>query len=282
MMSVVIVFRNEFEDTIRSLHAGGIVVALWLLVAAIVVFDRAVYAAPLRAFWDVQLGLIILAPVVVSSLCYGAIVDARTSRRLCFHLGNGVTRLEYLCGAFLARWAVVIIATESAILLGYIIAALQYPTPPSFIAVVGFSVASTGFVLAFAGVYVAISVVAQQQSTAMVGVVLVYVALIPFVIGISDFSLSLLVRTIGEQLGAGVTDSTVQFVSNLTPYPAYAGIAKPVFEPIAAQYPRLPEQSSGAPQTLTAHWWFDVLVLSAWMVLPLAIAYWRFSRDDLL
>ncbi|ELZ01595.1 ABC transporter [Natrialba chahannaoensis JCM 10990] len=221
---------------------------------------------------------------------YATVVGDRTSGRIRLLLKLPYTRREYLVRRFLGEAFALVLFTTLAIVAGVTISTALYGRPPLFPVAV-FLVLSAGYLLVWFSFATAVSMVVRtgrQAITVVVPAVLVAISWSSLVNGL--FRL------------VPVTESPLLyfFAHRLSPHDAYytvtnwamglpnahntAGSVIRYFESDAivllSSMHIVPEVIEGSiPWYLSE--WVSLLVLVLWGVLPVGIAYWRFSRSDL-
>jgi ABC-2 type transport system permease protein len=239
------------------------------------------------AFGDIaRWGGIPLVPLVALVVGYLAIAGEREGGSLRLLLGHPVTRLEVLVGKFLGRTVVV----WTPLLLALGIAGAGIPVLFRQFGAGAYAVL-VGLLLLEAGGYVAVAVgisaAAHSRALAMGGVISTYVATV-FAWDILPLSL--------HYLAFGDTPTNV--IGEPTEVPGWFFLLtrlrpQAAFDVAVEWYadPRLPggerpgetvgryAVESGDP--FFAEPWFALVVLVAWVVVPLAVGYWRFSGADL-
>lgn len=222
----------------------------------------------------------LLVPIVAIVASYLAIAGERQSGRLKVLLSLPPTRRDVLAGKFLGRSVVVLGAVLGALAAAMLLSLAVYGTVPvASYAVVAALTSLLG--LAFVGIAVGLSAAIASRQGAMALAVSAYVLFVAF--------WGLVVRVVQVILDRGLSiqldPETLTFLRILSPRNAYGRLIDSVV------IPDLLGQASGGPaglapvQTATApvylQDWFVVGLLLAWIVVPLALGYWRFEVADL-
>src|SRR5699024_9008432 len=169
-------------------------------------------------------------------------------------------------------------ATVGSLIVGYGISTVAFAKSPNIIRFTLFAGTTALFLMVFASIFIAISASVNSRPAAMLGSFGIYFILIPFVLGIAPYmNLEILLEAIGNLVGLSITEQIENFVSSLTPYPAYGGInTDAVFATIIDQYKHLPHPSPSERRQLHSQMWFDLLVLIGWTFVPLTLGFSRF------
>ncbi|MEY7849669.1 ABC transporter permease subunit [Natrarchaeobius sp. A-rgal3] len=221
---------------------------------------------------------------------YATVVGDRTSGRIRLLLKLPYTRREYLAGRFLGEALALALFTALAIVAGVAVSTMLYGRPP-LVPVVAFLVLSVGYLLVWLSFATAVSMVVRtgrRALTVVVSAVLLAILWTSLVNG--------LLRVV-----PGMNSPALHFFAHrLAPHDAYftvtnwamglpnahntAGSVIRYFESDAivllSSRHIVPEVIEGPiPWYLSE--WVSLLVLVLWGLLPVGIAYWRFSRADL-
>lgn len=281
-MSVYTVARDDFRNATKSSLVLAVLAGFSVLTLFIFGSEISVYDHPTRTLWDVQQAVILLEPLLLLGLCYRAIVGDRTSGRIKFVLGLPNSRTEYFVGTVLSRTALVVVAVTLSLAVGYLVAALAFVVPPNPVHFLLFGGATVSYLLVFAGLFLAVSAAVDTRPAAMLACICIYFLLVPFVLGVAPYmNLDTALRATGKVFGVGVTDSLVNTVKSLTPYPAYGGVAEGVFGRITDQYENIPQPDASARDTLHAKLWFDAGVLLVWTVASLVAGRFAFAQKEI-
>ncbi|EFW91854.1 ABC-2 type transporter [Haladaptatus paucihalophilus DX253] len=276
-MSWVSVARKDFIDSRRSK-------GLWALIGLYVaLLALTVYVAPSDVSMTNVLRLLALVgifiiPISALIIAYLAIAGERESGSIKFLLGLPNTRLDLVIGKFVGRSAVVAVGLA----LAFVIAAVEGSI---LLASVDIAILAQFFLLFlfFAVTYIAIAVglsaACASRSRAMassVGVFFVFNVLWT----VPAISPSRALRFIADDtLGVHLSAQIYEFVYLVSPPYAFQRAADLVFTDQQLYYFRVIGQNATVPFFLEK--WFMLVILAAWLVVPLVLGYWRFERADL-
>lgn len=221
-----------------------------------------------------------LLPLVVVSMGYLSIAGERSRGSIKYLLGLPNSRKEVIVGKYLSRAAVASIAVGIAAVVGAFILLLKFGTVPSeYLIYVAMTLL---LALAFMALTVGVSAFSATRGKAMAGSIGLY-----FVLGIlwviptvnPQESVAYLIE---DLLGMDAIPELYEFVYRISPVHAYATALQGF---VMSEPDRNPDPnsfhpaSSETPVYLTDD--FMIVVLLAWIVVPLAIGYWRFNRAEL-
>ncbi|MFC7140470.1 ABC transporter permease [Halosimplex aquaticum] len=279
-MTAVAVARDDLLNAVRSRVALGVVAAFVGTVGLLFLAESGIHPHPYRTLYDVVRAYILVAPILLAPLAYAAVAGDRASGRIRFVLGLPRTRGSYVAGLVLSRTVVAVGATLCSVLVGFLVALATFQHSPDPVRFAVFSGVSSLYALSFVSLFVAVSAVARNRSTAMLGAVGAYFVLVPFWIGmLPPVGLDTALTAVGDLLGTTVPESTRQLVRSLSPYGAYGRASEPVFAGAADRYELLHD----SPDTeLSQYLWFNVAVLLAWSVGSAGLALAQFRRTDLV
>ena len=290
MSHVPAVARKEFEDAGRSKLLWGLIgllvglvtlgyVAIWYA------YDDAT-AAELLSFVGTPLQVIL--PVAALIAGYMAVVGERRSGSIKLLLGLPPNRTDVVVGKLLGRTAVVTAAVLLACLVSLVLGAVLFGSVP-FADWLGFTVVSVLFGASFAGLAVGVSAGVSTRGKSMaivVGLYMVFVALWELLTAGPYY----LIYDEGPPVEA---ETWYLLLEQFNPIFAYTNLVSDVVEgtvfPFQFQYGLQSAEAYGmtpaerypgdAPLYLQDE--FGVVVLLFWLVVPVAIGYYRFTRTDL-
>ena len=270
-MSWNAIARKDFSDAIRAW-------SLLTLSALFVLFAAAAAAlygllgggqggvAGLVNFVGGPAGLFVSITALVVG--HRAIVGERESGSLKLLMGLPHTRAEVLLGKVVGRTLVVVAPLLAGFVVAAVVAAALY-AQFSLAAYAVFVALTCIFALAYVSVAVSISTLTASGARATAGAVAFWV-LAQFLWGVLPVVVFLALR---NGLGmANLPMGPFQFVAALSPAQAF-GTATNLVTGAAAP--------PGAPTPFYSEPWFGLLVLWAWVVLPVLVGYWRFESADL-
>ncbi|CCQ34486.1 Nitrite-nitrate reduction protein [Halorhabdus tiamatea SARL4B] len=276
-MSTLAVAKKDFQDALRSKALWGLSV-VFILLSLLIAYVFAEFTAMMEVeeqtaqglayFLASQIGLFVSITAIV--IAYKAIAGERESGSIKILLSLPHTRQDVLLGKVLGRSATLAVPTLIGLVAG---AALGSVLMGEF-AIVSLSallVMSLLFVVTYISIMVGISALAGSTSRASmltIGFFLVFEILWSVV------SIGIVWLTNGLSLPTEFPN-WVYLVNQVPPSAAFttgltalmpgdiAGVGTPDFEAFYA-----------TP-------WVGVAMLAFWLVVPLAIGYWRFSTADL-
>ncbi|ELY65171.1 ABC transporter permease subunit [Natrinema versiforme] len=287
---IPIVARKEFDDAGRSKLLWSLI---GLLVGLVVIGYTAIWytvddvtAAEALSFVGTPLQVII--PIAALIAGYMAVVGERRSGSIKLLLGLPPNRTDIVFGKLLGRTAVVGLAVGLAFLVSLVLGAVFFGSVP-FVDWLGFAAVSVLFGTTFVGLAVGVSagVATRGKSMAIVvGLYMVFVALWELLTAGPYYLI--------YDEGPPVEPETWYLVlDQFNPIFAYTNLANTIVEgsifPFQFQYGLQSTEAYGltpaerypgdAPFYLQD--WFGVVVLLFWLVVPVAIGYYRFQRADL-
>ena len=278
-MTWVSVARKDFTDARRSK-------GLWALIAVYVgLLALLVYAASsnphstmTNILQVITLVGIFIIPIGALVVAYLAIAGERESGSIKFLLGLPNTRLDLVVGKFVGRSAVVILG----LLLAFGIAAFE---GLFMLDSIDFTVFAEFFLLFlyFGVTYVAIAVglssACASRSRAMVSSVGVFF-IFNVLWTIPPISPSSALRFVAhDQLGIQLSPRIYEFVYLISPSYAFQRASGLVFSGGGVYHFRVLEHGAAIPFYLKK--WFMLVILGAWLVVPLVLGYLSFERADL-
>jgi ABC-2 type transport system permease protein len=274
MSDAIAIARRDFTNARRSRLLWGLV-AVYVAFVALLFWAGTTVEAPdvADAIFNAMFLTTLLLPLVAVGASYLAVAGERESNTVQFLLGLPTRRSSVVGGKFLSRLAVVLGALALAFLAGAAMAVALYPAPEWGL-FLGFAALSTLLVAAYVGVTVGLSALVDTRTKAIsLGVGFYFLTDVLWVFGGGTFA----VRFVFEDLlGVTLAEDLYRLVYNLSPAGSYLNTEYLIFDP--ADYAQLPELGSGA---FYVQPWFSVVILLAWVVVPLAVGYWRFRGADI-
>ena len=283
-MSLVVVAKKEFSDSVRSnvliglvmlfvLFAGGFTY-LFAQVPGILGSESTTASTPaLITAMGTAAGL--LVPLIGLIVGYKSIVGERASGSLDLLLNLPHTRRDIVLGKLVGRTAVVVVA----VLVGFAAAGGIGLVFYDGFAVDGFVLFTlvtilVGFV--FVAIALAFSSAVRSTTLALTGAIGLFV-LFRFVWGIALQILWAASHGFDIDFGATMTDVPVwfRFLSAINPITAYDNAARAIIGSLPPS--PLFVQSSA----IYAQDWFSFVVLAFWLLIPLTLGYLRFNSADL-
>jgi len=290
------VARKDFEDAVRSKVLWGLIATfVAFLVMSLLSAEELVQGVDTVTADIALAGVATLAQLFVPGVAlaggYLAVAGERRSGSLRVLLTYPFSRLDVVLGKLVGRTVVTLTALVVGFAVASVLVVVLYGTPSavSFLGFVGLSVLLGA---AFTGLAVGGSAVAGTRGRAMTLTIGPFVAMVffwkPVVVGlyyavagslpgISVEPWYLLLKRLNplvayRTLAGNLLGEPVQAVPNLPLEDLPAGM-------VAARFSATDRVAGEIPFYLQD--WFAVLVLVAWGVVPVALGYWRFLRNDL-
>ncbi|WP_121743950.1 ABC transporter permease [Natronorubrum halophilum] len=284
------VARKEFEDAGRSKLLWALI---GLLVGIVIIGYTAIWyvdgdatAAEVLGFLGFPLQTIV--PIAALIAGYMAVVGERRSGSIKLLLGLPPNRTDVVFGKLFGRMAVVGTAVGLAFVVSLVLGAVFFGSVP-LVDWLGFAAITLLFGTAFAGLAVGVSAGTSTRGKSMalvVGIYMIFVALWELVTAGPYY----LLYDEGPPIEA---ETWYLVLQQFNPMSAYTTLASNTIEGTvypftfqygledfeAAQLSPAERYAGDAPFYLED--WFGVVVLLFWLVVPVAIGYYRFSRTDL-
>ena len=211
-----------------------------------------------------------LVPLLGIFLGYRSIADDRADGSALLTLSLPNSRRDLLAGTFAGRSVVLLVPSLLTLVAAGIVGAVLYGTDGA----VGFLwvlLATALYGLAFVAVGVGLSAVTTSERRITYGAAGGYLLLVYLWSGLVSFFVSFLHR-----FDSGVsTPDWVQLLQLAQPSEAYLRLLRAGLDIDAAG------QYVGPDSPLYIDWWTGLLLLALWTVVPLAVAYRRFTSGDL-
>ncbi|ELY92625.1 ABC transporter permease subunit [Natrialba taiwanensis] len=277
-MNAISVAKRDLLD-VRRAKLIWVPVALYVLFMLLFYWGQSNSMNP--SFYRIMLSLatiggVLLIPLVALVAAYLSVAGERESGSVRYQLSLPVSRTDVVLGKLLSRVSVVSGALLASFAIGLVAAwtlvpemSVEYGDYAVFVAL------TLLYALAYVSIAVAISAATASRSRAMGGAIGFF-----FVFNIIWNFLPIgpeyMARFVFEELGLSYADSHLEFIFSLSPTGAYLnglGLAFP-----AEQFPGL--VGSGF-DVFYLQEWFMLVILVAWVVVPLGLGIWRFRRADL-
>jgi len=304
-MSTLAVAKKDFKD-VRRAKTLWIVIGLLGLISGLLAYvqngspgtpDTEVAQNVFQAISGVN-G--VLLPIVVLITTYLAIAGERESGSIKFLLGLPNSRRDVVLGKLLSRLGMVTVAIGVMFVVALVIALVKFAVFP-FGVFLGLFVMTTLYGAVFVGVAIAMSALTASRSRAVAGAVGTYfVSILMYALPV--ISVPRIVQFVWEDaLGQPENLDLYQFVQYASPFFAFQkalnlvvpermqteffkservnGAAQGGQGPNSREAYEAAIQSVDLPFYLTDG--FGLVILAAWLVVPLALGYWRFERADL-
>lgn len=274
---------------------------VWLLAAILPLWSyRAKYATgsvlgPDMTIGYLQHGATLILPLAVILLCYRSVVGERESGSLKFLLGLPLTRRDVFVGKFVGRTAGIVVPILAGLGIVTIVGALQHGffSPLRYLAVLG---ATVIYVVALVSIVVSVSAIAKRSVTAAGTLVIGLLVGLEFLWNAAVSSIVSAGQNIGL-ISESATEGVTLFLLRLSPSGAYNVVTNWILDIGNSTYTHTQIardiQSTGSssyvvessfeagevPLYLTEVG--GLLVLVAWVVIPLLVASSVFARGDL-
>lgn len=305
-MSTLAVARKDFKD-VRRAKTLWLVIGLLGLIAGLLAYvfdggsttpDQELVENLFRSIAGINA---ILLPIVVLIATYLAIAGERESGSIKFLLGLPNSRRDVVLGKLLSRLTMVGVAVAVMFVVGLLVALVRFAVFPAGV-FFGLFAMTLLYGAVFVGVAIAMSSITASRSRAVAGAVGTYFGSI-LVFFLPGINVRAIVRFINEDLlGLGTNLDLYQFVQYVSPFFAFQKATNLVvperMETSFFKGERAREAGAGPgsgnggregfeaaiesvdlPFYLTDE--FGLVILLAWMVIPLALGYWRFERADI-
>jgi len=301
-MSTLAVAKKDFKD-VRRAKTLWLVIGLLGLIAGLLAYvfegntttpDQEVVENLFQAIGGLNA---ILLPIVVLIATYLAIAGEREQGSIKFLLGLPNSRRDIVFGKLLSRLGMVSVAVSVMFLVALVIALVKFAVFPAGV-FFGVFAMTLLYGAVFVSVAIAMSSLTASRSRAVAGAVGTYFLSI-LVYFLPAINVREIVRFLYEDvLGQSMNLDLYQFVQYTSPFFAFQKALNLVvperMENSIFKNERASEVSSPSsdasefeaaveavelPFYLTDE--FSLVILAAWMVIPLAIGYWRFERADI-
>lgn len=280
-MSMALIARKDFDDALRSrmiLSITGIFVFFaTLVVAAPALFGDASELTTAEALSLTVVPSETIVPIVSLIVGYMAIVGERQSGSVKVLLGFPHSRRDVVAGKLIGRTGVV----GLGILVGFVIAAIAgaalYGSFPAA-DFLGLLAVTLLLGLVFVGFAVGVSAGVSTRGKAMsivIGAFIIFNVL-------WDLVTSLALYAVEGEFFLQDAPTWHELLVSISPMAAYESAARSVMDvEILSFFGGGAGQSAAASDPFFLQDWFGFVILLTWMVIPLAIGYWRFERADL-
>ncbi|WP_128477511.1 ABC transporter permease [Halorussus pelagicus] len=278
-MSWLVVARKDFADAVRSRMLWVITAIFLLFTVGAVFIQRVVFSEQpgfpsAVQFLTVPAGLIV--PLTALVVAYLAIAGERESGSIKILLGLPHTRADVVLGKLVGRTAVVTVA----LLVAFVGAALILLGLSGGLAVVEFvllTLLTALLGLTFVGIAIGASALSATRSRAMALAISAFF-LFQVIWDIIPLGTYYLVEG-GLPTGATRLPAWFYLVQGLNPTNAYSQASEIVFSGIGPIVPA--EALAGSSVPFYVQNWFCLVILALWLVVPVALGYWRFERADI-
>lgn len=215
----------------------------------------------------------LIVPLIALVAAYLAIAGERESGSVKYLLSIPNSRRDVVLGKYLTRSAVVAASIVFAFAVGAALAVAWYPSLEADV-FVGIAALTVLYALTYVAVAIGISAATASRSRAMGAAIGFFFVtnVLTFIQGFSIIdALEYLLNDLG---GAGVSQEQLEFVRALiSPTMAYVYSTALAF----------PDDLGGIPSDIP--WYLEgevmIVVLLAWLIVPILLGLWRFERADL-
>jgi len=272
-MSWQAVARKDFLDAVRSRTLWILVVIFVGLLGLIAYGAQTIEDADLTQFIEFTAeGFALFVPLVAIVLGYKSIIDERESGSIAITLSFPHSRRDMVIGKFLGRSTVLAIPVVVGLLVASGLVVVLYDSFP-LAGYLLFAVVNVALGLAFLAIAVALSMSTTASRRVTAGAFGVYLVLAVLWSELVDTFVVLLWRFRPEALADPPGWSMLLKLSS--PVESYNRLVTTLFESAAGSAYTGPS----APWFVDS--WVAVLLLVAWVVVPLGLGYLRFDSADL-
>ncbi|MFD1645455.1 ABC transporter permease [Haloarchaeobius litoreus] len=275
-MSLQAVVKKDFLDVRRAKLVWG--VGLLYTLFAVLSFwgtgsnpNSEIY----NALFSMAGIAVLIIPLVALVAAYLSVAGERESGNLKFLLSYPNSRRDVVLGKFIARSAIVVAAIVFAFLVGLAMAMYYFPTV-EFVDYVGFVAITLVYALSYVAIAVGISAATSTRSRAMGAAIGSWFVLNVFW-NFLPIQPATVIEFLADKLGTSVSQNFKDLVWVLSPTGSY-------FNALSLVFPdRITGGQGGAAATDPFYLQpeFMFVILAFWIVVPLALGYWRFERADL-
>ena len=276
-MSASSVFRVDFRVARRSRILWGTTLAFVFLVATVLLTNSTSSPGARSTAMSTMVGAgMFVLPLVVMVVSYLSLAGERESGRIKYLLGLPHSRRDVLIGKFASRVAIVVASAGVALTIGAALLSLRFGSVPVE-AYLKYVLATVYFAVVYVGLIVGISAAAGSRTRAMTGSVGAYFLLnVAWLIPVVD-PRNVAAFLVEDLLGMSALPGLYDFVYHLSPMTAYAAIGNEIIPGITrggfvGQYDGLPFFLEG---------WFMLVILAAWLIVPLVVGFGRFRNAEL-
>lgn len=269
--------RYDLRNARRSRILWG-VIGIYVAFVGLVFYGSSTTPSPTleTTLFGTAILTAVLLPLVAIAGSYLAVAGERESNTVRFLLSQPVDRASVVLGKLLSRTLMVAGALVLAILVGAVIVLATFPSP-DFGVLVGFAGLTLLLVGAYTAVAVGVSAASDTRSRAIAGTMALYFATDVFAV-IQGLGLETLLRAVfADTLGLELTDRFYEFATALlSPAQSYIFATLQSLGPEGVQ---IVQVSGEVPLYLRPPGL--VVVLLAWIVVPLVIGLVLFDRAEI-
>ncbi|WP_256300092.1 ABC transporter permease [Haloarchaeobius salinus] len=220
---------------------------------------------------------ILVIPLIALVSAYLSVAGERESGSLKFLLSYPNDRLDVVLGKFIARSAIVSGAIVVAFLVGLGLGFYYFETV-DLATYAGFVALTLLFTLVYVGIAVGLSAATGSRSRAMGSAIGVWFVLNVFW-NFLPIQPATIVQFVADKLSVDISDGVLTFIASLSPTAAYLSTLDLVLARNQATGKGFEGYSQ--PDVWFLDTWVMFVILAFWLVVPLALGYWRFQRADL-
>ena len=227
----------------------------------------------------IGIGGVLIVPLIALVATYLSIAGERESGSITYSLGLPVSRGEFMLGKFFSRAGVVLVGIVGSFALGVVAAFVFVPGMTFEYADYVLFVGMTSlYALAYVSVALSISAATSSRSRAMTGAI-GFFFLFNIVWNFLPVNPTQMLTFLGNQLGIEFSDSFLELVFSLSPTGAYLNSSQLIIPDRFLQTVGGAASSAGDPFYIQG--WFMLVIMAAWVVVPLVASYLRFQRAEL-
>jgi len=278
-MSFVTVAKKEFQDSARSRWLWVVTVLFVLFAAGVTYYNTGITGSEdpstVGLLFSMLFPATLFIPIIGLMVGYKAVVGERESGTLKLMLSLPHKRGDVVVGKFLGRS----LSLTVGIVIGFAVAILVFVTQTTsfdVVAYLSFLLLSLLYGLVFVSIGVGISSLIATSSRAIGLAIFAYImlvfpnlwAFIPTILRwvTNGFSLDLTTEPPGW----------AQFFSVLSANSGFSSASRALID-----FESLSGVAQETPDEFYLQDWFGLVVLLAWLIIPLALCYVRFERADL-
>lgn len=268
-MSWQAIAKKDFQDSVRSKTLWGVIAVFFLLIGGIawLAVDSGADAADAIIGGTLGLGILFFVPLAGLFISIKSVVRERESGTINLLLSLPHSRGEMIAGKFLGRSAVIAAAILAGFIPAIVLILIETEVPVGDLAV--FLFVTMLFGVMFVGIGVGFSALFNTETQGTIGGIIIFFALYLWPV-VLDRVLGLVgqsIPTFLERFWLLVMFSDM--VNALAPEGDGLTAASAV------------ELGSEGSVPVYMQNWFVFVILAVWMLVPLAIGYFRFNSADI-
>jgi ABC-2 type transport system permease protein len=279
-MSTALIARKDFDDAVRSRMILAIT-AIFVFFSTLITAAPALFgdgAADVETAQALSLTMVpaqIIVPIVALIVGYMAIVGERQSGSVKILLGFPHSRFDVVAGKLIGRTGVITLGIVVGFTVATVVGTILYG---------GFPAADFAKVLAvtvllgavFTGYAVGVSAGVTTRGKAMALVIGMYILFN----ALWQILTSLLLWAVEGEFAVQDPPTWYELLVALSPMNAFESAATYLDIEVLPLFGGFGGESAPSDPFFLQDW-FGFVILLAWMVIPLALGYWRFERADL-